>query len=182
MMADTGAVESAVSLDVASDVAERRRAVPADALLHPVALAAIGVLLLNDHVLKDAAPGLITGKLSDVAGLAFFPLVLLGAWEVARSAVGRWSGPSGRALALSVGVTAIAFGLVKTTELVAGAFSTTLAAAQWAIGLALAGGQASSEIVPALVVRDPTDLVALPAVLIAGWVGWSRLPRSEARR
>jgi hypothetical protein len=30
--------------------------VPADALLHPVALAAIGVLLLNDHVLKDVAP------------------------------------------------------------------------------------------------------------------------------
>jgi hypothetical protein len=181
-MPDTGAVESALRLDVAIDASERRRAVPADALLHPLALAAIGVLLLNDHVLKDAAPGLVTGKLSDVAGLAFFPLVLLGAWEVAQTAVGRWSGPSVRALALSVVVTAIAFGLVKTTELVAGAFATTLGAAQWAIGLALAAGHGSSEMVPVLVARDPTDLVALPAVLIAAWIGSSRLRRSEARR
>jgi hypothetical protein len=156
--------------------------VPADALLHPVALAAIGVLLLNDHVFKDAAPGLVTGKLSDVAGLAFFPLVLLGTWEVIHSAVGRWSGPSVRSLALSVVVTSIVFGLVKTTELVAGAFATTLGAAQWAIGFALTAGHPSSELVPALVVRDPTDLVALPAVLIAAWIGSSRLPRSEARR
>jgi hypothetical protein len=156
--------------------------VPADALLHPVALAAIGVLLFNDHVLKDAAPGLVTGKLSDVAGLAFFPLVLLGAWEVARSAAGRWNGPSVRSLALSVVVTAVAFGLVKTTALAAGAFATTLGAAQWAMGVALAAGQESSELVPALVVRDPTDLVALPAVLIAAWIGASRLPRADARR
>jgi hypothetical protein len=167
---------------IAVDVSQRRRAVPADALLHPVALAAIGVLLLNDHVLKDAAPGLVTGKLSDVAGLAFFPLVLLGTWEVVHSAVGRWSGPSVRSIALSVVVTSIVFGLVKTTELVAGAFATTLGAAQWAIGFALTAGHPSSELVPALVVRDPTDLVALPAVLIAAWIGSSRLPRSEARR
>jgi hypothetical protein len=181
-MPDTGAVESVVSLDAVIDASERRRAVPADALLHPLALAAIGVLLLNDHVLKDAAPGLVTGKLSDVAGLAFFPLVLLGAWEVAQTAVGRWNRPSVRALALSVVVTAIAFGLVKTTELVAGAFATTLGAAQWAIRLALAAGHGASEMVPTLVVRDPTDLLALPAVLIAAWIGASRLPRSEARR
>src|SRR3990172_7681300 len=155
MMADTAAVESAMSPHAAIDVSERRRAVPADALLHPVALAAIGVLLLNNHVLKDLAPGLVTGKLSDVAGLAFFPLVLLGAWEVARSVVGRWNGPSVRALALSVVVTAIAFGLVKTTALAAGAFATTLGAAQWAIGLPVAVCRGSREIVAALVVRDP---------------------------
>jgi hypothetical protein len=171
-----------VSLVVAVDASERRRAVPADALLHPVALVAIGVLLFNDHILKEIAPGLIAGKLSDVAGLAFFPLVLLGAWEVARSAVGRWNGPSARALAVSVVVTAIAFGLVKTTAIVAGAFAASLGATQWAIGLALTAGRASSEVVPVLVVRDPTDLVALPAVLIAAWIGASRLPRSEARR
>jgi hypothetical protein len=166
----------------AVEMSGRRRAVPADALLHPVALAAIAVLLLNDHVLKDAAPGLVTGKLSDVAGLAFFPLVLLGTWEVIRSAVGRWSGPSPRSLALSVFVTAIVFGLVKTTDLAAGVFATTLGAAQWAIGFALTAGHRSSDFVPTLVVRDPTDLVALPAVLIAAWIGSSRLPKSEARR
>ncbi|MCC6617494.1 MAG: hypothetical protein IT341_00485 [Chloroflexi bacterium] len=50
----------------------RRLAVPADGLLHPVVLGAIGLLLLNDHVLKTTTPGFVTGKLSDFAGLAFF--------------------------------------------------------------------------------------------------------------
>jgi tetratricopeptide (TPR) repeat protein len=38
-------------------------------LLTPIYLAALAGLLLNDHVLKAAAPGLITGKLSDFCGL-----------------------------------------------------------------------------------------------------------------
>ena len=41
--------------------------------MHPVALAAIAVLVVNDHVLKSAYPGWLTGKLSDIAGLVFFP-------------------------------------------------------------------------------------------------------------
>ncbi len=45
-------------------------------LLHPVSLASMALLGLNDHVLKGLFPGLITGKLSDFAGLVFFPLVL----------------------------------------------------------------------------------------------------------
>ena len=31
---------------------------------------------MNDHVLKHACPGVVTGKLSDFAGLFFFPLFL----------------------------------------------------------------------------------------------------------
>ena len=41
-------------------------------MTHPVVLAALAVLLVNDHVLKRAFPGAVTGKLSDVAG----PVVL----------------------------------------------------------------------------------------------------------
>src|SRR5690606_8292496 len=55
-------------------VASPARPVAGDGLLHPAPLAAIGLLLLNDHWLKAAFPGSITGKLSDFAGLAFFPL------------------------------------------------------------------------------------------------------------
>jgi hypothetical protein len=36
----------------------------------------MGLLALNDHLLKGIFPGFITGKLSDFAGLVFFPLVL----------------------------------------------------------------------------------------------------------
>jgi hypothetical protein len=43
---------------------------------HPLTVGATAVLLLNDHVLKQAWPGLVTGKLSDVAGLVVAPPVL----------------------------------------------------------------------------------------------------------
>src|SRR5690606_32162865 len=49
-------------------------------LLHPLFGAALLVLVVNDHVLKGAGalPPLVTGKLSDVAGLLVAPAVL--AW------------------------------------------------------------------------------------------------------
>ncbi|WP_174876239.1 hypothetical protein [Acrocarpospora corrugata] len=67
---------------------------------HPLTIAAVAVLLLNDHVLKAAWPGAVTGKLSDFAGLVVAPpllnLVLRRPW-------------------VSVLVTGVAFTLVKTT-------------------------------------------------------------------
>ena len=44
----------------------------------PLPLFTAGLLALNDHVLKGAhvLPGWLTGKLSDVAGLFFFPILL----------------------------------------------------------------------------------------------------------
>ena len=38
-------------------------------LLHPAFLVALATLVVNDHLLKDAFPGVVTGKLSDFAGL-----------------------------------------------------------------------------------------------------------------
>jgi hypothetical protein len=46
------------------------------ALRHPVTLSAIALLLLNDHVFKRTFPSVLTGKLSDFAGLFFFPFLL----------------------------------------------------------------------------------------------------------
>ncbi|TCB96187.1 hypothetical protein E0H26_16325 [Micromonospora zingiberis] len=45
-------------------------------LIHPVTVAATALLILNDHVLKAAYPGWLTGKLSDVAGLVMAPPLL----------------------------------------------------------------------------------------------------------
>ncbi|GAA3121815.1 hypothetical protein GCM10020001_047700 [Nonomuraea salmonea] len=42
-------------------------------LCHPVTVAGVLVLLVNDHLLKAAFPGVVTGKLSDVAGLLVAP-------------------------------------------------------------------------------------------------------------
>ena len=44
-------------------------------LASPLFAATVAVLLLNDRVLKYAVPGLVTGKLSDVAGLAMVGIV-----------------------------------------------------------------------------------------------------------
>ena len=51
-------------------IADRwRRETRADLLLSPAFIAALAVLVANDFVLKQAYPGLVTGKLSDFAGL-----------------------------------------------------------------------------------------------------------------
>jgi len=60
--------------------------------------AALVILVLNDHVLKAAVPGIITGKLSDVAGVVLLPLVLVAGWELLGAALGRGSGPRARVL------------------------------------------------------------------------------------
>lgn len=44
-------------------------------LVHPITLAAIILLLLNDHYLKQNHPSGWTGKLSDIAGLIFAPII-----------------------------------------------------------------------------------------------------------
>jgi cysteine-rich repeat protein len=71
---------------------------PAQALLHPLWLAALVLHVVNDHVLKGAGilPGVVTGKLSDVAILLTTPTVLavlLGvrserAWRACHAAMG----------------------------------------------------------------------------------------------
>src|SRR5690606_28492776 len=54
---------------------------PAMALLHPVTLLSLVVLVLNDHWLKRVAPSVLSGKLSDFAGLVLAPLVLHASYE-----------------------------------------------------------------------------------------------------
>lgn len=45
-------------------------------LVHPVTVFATALLIVNDHLLKAAYPGWVTGKLSDVAGLVMAPPVV----------------------------------------------------------------------------------------------------------
>lgn len=64
---------------------------------HPFTLACGALLIVNDHLLKQAYPGLLTGKLSDIAGVAMVAMVL--------------SAFAGRSL--GVGLTAVAFVALK---------------------------------------------------------------------
>ncbi len=45
-------------------------------LQHPLTVLSIVVLVLNDHVFKIITPSWLTGKLSDFAGLFFFPFIV----------------------------------------------------------------------------------------------------------
>jgi hypothetical protein len=153
------------------------RAVPADGLLHPVSVAAVVVLLANDHVWKALSPGWATGKLSDFAGLAFFPLFLVGALEVLLFAAGKWNGPSRRAALLASGATAAAFVFVKSTDMGTSAWSLATGLGQWAPGTALGLliGEPIQPLRGTLVVRDSTDLIALPFVLVGLWIALRRI-------
>lgn len=117
---------------------------------HPLTIGATAVLLLNDHVFKQAWPGLVTGKLSDVAGLVVAPPVLallLSLVFADRIAAGA-----------SVLLTGAGFAVVKLTP--AGA---EVASAAWSV----VNG-------PSGVLADPADLVALPALGLAWWA-WRRV-------
>ncbi len=46
--------------------------------VHPIPLSAVMLMALNDHWLKYAYPGFLTGKISDFCGLFYFPIFLLG--------------------------------------------------------------------------------------------------------
>ncbi|MFY1619356.1 hypothetical protein [Micromonospora sp. WMMD736] len=128
-------------------------------LCHPATLLALVVLVVNDHLWKAAYPGLVTGKLSDVAGLVLAPplvavlLTLLLPRLAARTAalVGLVAAGAG-------------FAVVKSSG-----YAAELASSAWT---ALAG--------PSLVRADRTDLFTLPALGLAWW-SWTRARRRPVR-
>ena len=82
-------------------------------LVHPWPLLAVLLLVVNDHLLKGSGwlPGWATGKLSDFAGLFFFPILLtlsVERWlenrEGARSVVASWA----------AAITGVVFTVLKT--------------------------------------------------------------------
>jgi hypothetical protein len=145
----------------------KRAAIPAGELFHPIAVLGLLLLVVNDRVLKGSSlTGWWTGKLSDVAGLATFPLVVTAtldasAWLIARTGarldftLRRWK------LAAAIGATGIGFATIK------------LSATAGAEVAALLGSVFGS----ATIVPDRTDLIALPALAVAWWIGRRVLAR-----
>lgn len=137
------------------------RRTPGDLVLHPVALASLVVLVGNDHALKGTGPGWLTGKLSDVAGLAFLPFLLLAAWDAVR----RRHAPGVPAASTVAAATAVTFAAVKLVDPVR-------EVAAWLGGVlrvpldalaALVTGAAVPPFAPVAVVADPTDVLAVIA-------------------
>ena len=133
------------------------------ALKHPFSLLSIALLLLNDHVLKATVPSWLTGKLSDFAGLFFFPILLttLLAFPLERLRLA-----PRRIMVASCAITATWFSLIKTVPFaneVTELFATRL------LGL------------PAQIIRDPTDLFALPMIALA-WRLWAKMEQTASPR
>jgi hypothetical protein len=122
-------------------------------LKHPATLFSIGLLLANDHWLKASIPSWWTGKLSDFAGLFFFPFLLA---PLIALILDRKNASPITAGGLAFGLTAIWFALLKTLPLANAATSALLAVV---LGH------------PVQLVLDPTDLIALP-VLVPAWLLW----------
>jgi hypothetical protein len=144
------------------------------ALLHPIALGALALLLVNDHVLKATWPGLWTGKLSDVAALIVGPVAVAALWQVivrGRSVAGR-----ARSLPPAEAVIALGFGAifvaVKFDPAANEAYARVVGALGWPVAAAgdLIAGRAVQALGLAPTVLDPGDLVVLPAVLVGWWL------------
>jgi hypothetical protein len=140
---------------------------PLGEALHPVTLLAVAVLVVNDWLLKPwLGPCALTGKLSDLAGLVFAPVVLSAAVGLALHGAAGLGAPvdpslSRRRLVLCTAATGAVFAAVK---LDAGA-ARVLADVISRLGR------------PAAIYLDRTDLLCLPALALALWIG-----RDELRR
>lgn len=158
-------------------VGQRERA--GGAFTDPLTWLAIGLLVPNDHVLKRVAPSPFTGKLSDFAGLAFFPLLLEALCEGALVAFGRYRGPSMRRLGACIAITGVCFAWMKLTSFGASVYAFGLGLAQWPFRAAftLCAGESVAHFRSASIVMDPSDLMALSALLLAYVIGRRRTAR-----
>lgn len=108
-------------------------------------LAALVALIANDHWAKAAHPGLLTGKISDVAGLVVLPVLL----ATAARSVSRRASVTDHAPLLFSGLLLVA---IKTSPVAAGFVESTLG---------VLTGRSQS------IVVDPTDLVGLVGLVVA---------------
>jgi len=147
-----------------------RRGLPANEVLAPLPVLAVLALVGNDWLLKPSgAPEWITGKLSDLAGVFVFPLVLTAAADLALYVAVR-----GRAdftlrrwkLAAAIAATAVAFAATKLSQPVADLVARATAAL-------FGRGE---------VMADPYDLIALPLLALTWWHGRRTIARGPYGR
>jgi hypothetical protein len=151
-----------------------RRAIPGDLLLGIVPLAAIALLVLNDHVLKAVWPGDVTGKLSDGAGLVFFPFLLVAVWQLVAGHWGRGVGLT--SVVVAVAATGVVFTLAKATGAGDDLYRVAFGVARWPLDVvaAVLGGQPIEPPRRVAFVADPTDLAMLPALAVPLGIGIAR--------
>ena len=129
----------------------------------PVAFAALAVLVVNDHFLKATFGNALTGKLSDLAGLVLFPLVLLIGLECVLSGLGHSVEGKKTLIGICLVMTAAGFSSIQLFEQASSAYESTLTI--------LGPGRARNTM-------DPSDLLALPIL----YLPWLIATRSRVQR
>ena len=125
------------------------------ALAHPVTIAAVVLMLVNDHVLKHTVPSWWTGKLSDLAWMVFSPLL---ATLVLALLFPTQSPQRQRQIAAVASVSAVvAYALFNLSDPAHTFFVSILEViTRWDLSMP----------------RDPTDIISLPAAFIGWRVLW----------
>ncbi len=153
--------------------------VPGDLVLLPVSAVSLVVLVLNDHFLKDRYHNALTGKLSDAAGMVFFPLFVTGVIEVVvtLAARRRWRF-SERGVTVCVLASGAAFASIKIWSPAGHAYRVLTAGIEWPFFAlkSLITGSAIPGVAGTHLVHDLSDLLVLPILLVPWWFG------SRARR
>lgn len=132
-------------------------------LVHPLTIASVIILIINDHIWKHHYATWWTGKLSDVVGLVFAPFLA----AIVLAILIPPSHPRQEHIVIigSIGLTGLIFALSNTLPL-----AHDLTEKFWAIFV----GES------VVIWRDPTDLYALPALLIS-WQIWRHASSSSPR-
>ena len=140
-----------------------------DRLVAPIPVAALALLVVNDHVLKPNHPGWLSGKLSDVAVLVLLPFLFAAAWDLLAMAFRGLPSPGRRALVASAIAAAALFTGIELVPWAGDAYRWGLGAAQWLPGAL--GSILASEPLPTIravqLTHDPSDLLTLPFSVVA---------------
>lgn len=135
-----------------------------DFLLSWVFLVSLVALLVNDFYLKRAHPGAVSGILSDVAGMVFFPILIVAVAEFAMLLFPAKRFASVAWFAVAAAFIGVAFTVVKFTGWGEDAYTAVVAPVVEWTGSGLSLGTTG-------VVSDPADLLALLALPIPILVG-----------
>jgi len=149
---------------------------PGDLLIHPVAVAALVVVIVNDRVLKVDHPSELSGKLSDFAGLIYFPLFVVAAIEAVRWIVrrGAWT-LTPRAVEVTTAITGVCFVLIKVWPPAGEVYRIGVGMAYWPFDAvtALARGDGIPNPARISLTEDLTDLVAIVCLAVPVWIARS---------
>ena len=134
------------------------------------------MLAVNDHLLKgaDVLPSILTGKISDFAGIFFFPLLLTALLDTLLFVVHR----VGDAIHVDIGVD----DKLKRWKLIAACVVTLLAFSSiqlWQPAASIYAQGMCGLGFPSRVTMDPTDLIALIMLPLSYAFGLSVMRREE---